>query len=69
MKDCTTFLKLQEAAINKQIEARRKGFKGSSNPRQVSKETTVLLKYKTSKIRDATMTTKGTYHQKDTSQQ
>jgi hypothetical protein len=23
MKDCTTFLKLQEAALNKQIEARR----------------------------------------------
>jgi hypothetical protein len=32
MKDCTTFLKLQEAAINKQTEARRQGFKGSNNP-------------------------------------
>jgi hypothetical protein len=32
MKDCTTFLKLQEAAINKQTEARRQGFEGSNNP-------------------------------------
>jgi hypothetical protein len=32
MKDCTTFLKLQEVAINKQTEARRQGFKGSNNP-------------------------------------
>jgi hypothetical protein len=32
MKDCTTFLKLQEVALNKQIEARRQGFEGSNNP-------------------------------------
>jgi hypothetical protein len=32
MKDCTTFLKLQEAALNKQTEARRQGFEGSNNP-------------------------------------
>jgi hypothetical protein len=32
MKDCTTFLKLQEAAINKQTEARRQWFEGSNNP-------------------------------------
>jgi hypothetical protein len=32
MKDCTTFLKLQEAALNKQIEARRQGFEGSNSP-------------------------------------
>jgi hypothetical protein len=32
MKDCTTFLKLQEAAQNKQTEARRQGFEGSNNP-------------------------------------
>jgi hypothetical protein len=32
MKDCTTFLKLQEAALNKQIKARRQGFEGSNNP-------------------------------------
>jgi hypothetical protein len=31
MKDCT-FLKLQEVAINKQTEARRRGFEGSNNP-------------------------------------
>jgi hypothetical protein len=32
MKDCTIFLKLQEAALNKQIKARRQGFEGSNNP-------------------------------------
>jgi hypothetical protein len=32
MKDCTTFLKLQEVAINKQTEARRQGFEGNNNP-------------------------------------
>jgi hypothetical protein len=32
MKDCTTFLKLQEVALNKQTEARRQGFEGSNNP-------------------------------------
>jgi hypothetical protein len=32
MKDCTTSLKLQEAALNKQTEARRQGFEGSNNP-------------------------------------
>jgi hypothetical protein len=32
MKDCTTFLRLKEAAINKQSEARRQGFEGSNNP-------------------------------------
>jgi hypothetical protein len=32
MKDYTTFLKLQEAALNKQTEARRQGYEGSSKP-------------------------------------
>jgi hypothetical protein len=32
MKDCTTFLKLQEAALNKQTEARRQGYKRSNKP-------------------------------------
>jgi hypothetical protein len=32
MKDCTTFLKLQEATQNKQTEARRQGFEGNNNP-------------------------------------
>jgi hypothetical protein len=32
MKGCTTFLKLQEAALNKQTEARRQGYEGSNKP-------------------------------------
>jgi hypothetical protein len=31
MKDCTTFLKLQEVALNKQAEAKRQGYKGNTN--------------------------------------
>jgi hypothetical protein len=31
MKDCTTFLKLQEAAINKQAKAKRQGYDGNTN--------------------------------------
>jgi hypothetical protein len=31
MKDCKTFLKLQEAAGNKQAKARRQGYKGNTN--------------------------------------
>jgi hypothetical protein len=31
MKDCKTFLKLQEAADNKQAEARRQGYEGNAN--------------------------------------
>jgi hypothetical protein len=31
MKDCKTFLKLQEAAGNKQDEARRQGYEGNTN--------------------------------------
>jgi hypothetical protein len=31
MKDCTTFLKLQEAALNKQAEAKWQGYKGNTN--------------------------------------
>jgi hypothetical protein len=30
IKDCTTFLKLEEAALNKQIEARRQGYEGNN---------------------------------------
>jgi hypothetical protein len=29
MKDCTTFLKLQEAALNKQAKAKWQGYKGN----------------------------------------
>jgi hypothetical protein len=32
MKDCITFLKLQEAALNKQTEARRQGYEESNKP-------------------------------------
>jgi hypothetical protein len=31
MKDCTTFLKLQEAARSKQAEAKRQGYDGNTN--------------------------------------
>jgi hypothetical protein len=32
MKDCTTFLKLQEAALSKQTEAKRQGYEGNDKP-------------------------------------
>jgi hypothetical protein len=31
MKDCTMFLKLQEAVLNKQAEAKRQGYEGNAN--------------------------------------
>jgi hypothetical protein len=31
MKDCKTFLKLQEVAVNKQGEAKRQGYEGNTN--------------------------------------
>jgi hypothetical protein len=31
MKDCKTFLKLQEVALNKQTEAKRQGYEGNTN--------------------------------------
>jgi hypothetical protein len=31
MKDYKTFLKLQEAAVNKQAEAKRQGYEGNTN--------------------------------------
>jgi hypothetical protein len=31
MKHCTTFLKLQEAAISKQAEAKKQGYEGNTN--------------------------------------
>jgi hypothetical protein len=31
MKDCTTFLKLQEAAMRKQVKAKRQGYEGNTN--------------------------------------
>jgi hypothetical protein len=38
MKDCTTFLKLQEAALNKQAEAKRKGYEGNTNNAPASQQ-------------------------------
>jgi hypothetical protein len=38
MKDCTTFLKLQEAALNKQAEAKRKGYEGNTNSAPTSQQ-------------------------------
>jgi hypothetical protein len=32
MKDCTTFLKLQEAALSKQNKAKRQGYEGNNKP-------------------------------------
>jgi hypothetical protein len=31
MKDCTTFLKLQEVAMRKQVKAKRQGYEGNTN--------------------------------------
>jgi hypothetical protein len=31
MKDCTMFLKLQEAALNKQVEAKWQGYEGNTS--------------------------------------
>jgi hypothetical protein len=38
MKDCTTFLKLQEAALNKQAKAKRQGYKGNTNNTPASQQ-------------------------------
>jgi hypothetical protein len=38
MKDCTTFLKLQEATLNKQAKAKRQGYKGNTNNTPASQQ-------------------------------
>jgi hypothetical protein len=38
MKDCTAFLKLQEAALNKQAEAKRQGYEGNTNSAPASQQ-------------------------------
>jgi hypothetical protein len=38
MKDCTTFLKLQEATLNKQAKAKRQGYKGNTNNAPTSQQ-------------------------------
>jgi hypothetical protein len=69
MKDCTTFLKLQEAALNKQAEAKRRDTKEiQATHLQLNKETMGLLRVKISRTRDAT-TTKDMFHLKGTSQE
>jgi hypothetical protein len=37
-KDCTTFLKLQEAALNKQAKAKRQGYEGNTNNAPASQQ-------------------------------
>jgi hypothetical protein len=38
MKDCTTFLKLQEAALSKKTEAKLQGYEGNSNNATTSQQ-------------------------------
>jgi hypothetical protein len=38
MKDCMTFLKLQEAALNKQAKAKRQGYEGNTNNMPASQQ-------------------------------
>jgi hypothetical protein len=38
MNDCMTFLKLQEAALNKQAEAKRQGYKGNTSNTPASQQ-------------------------------
>jgi hypothetical protein len=54
MKDCTTFLKLQEAAFNKQAEAKWQGYEGNAME---------LPRAKINQTRDATKM-KGIFHLK-----
>jgi hypothetical protein len=70
IKDCKTFLKLQEAAISKQAEAKGKDTKGTRIMclQQLSRQTMEPLKIKISQIKDTTMM-EDMYHPKGTSQQ
>jgi hypothetical protein len=38
IKDCTTFLKLQEATLNKQAKAKRQGYEGNTNNAPASQQ-------------------------------
>jgi hypothetical protein len=38
MKDCMTFLKLQQTALNKQAEAKRQGYEGNINNAPASQQ-------------------------------
>jgi hypothetical protein len=69
MKDCTTFLKLQEAALNKQAEAKGKDTKETQTTYlQPNKKTVELPRAKINQTRDATTMT-DMFHLKGTSQQ
>jgi hypothetical protein len=69
MKDCTTFLKLQEASLNKQAEAKWQGYEGNmNNAPATNKETVELLRAKINQTRDAT-TTKDMFYLRGTLQQ
>jgi hypothetical protein len=64
MKDCTTFLKLQEAALNKQAEARIR----REHKQRACESTMEFLKGRTSQTRDTTMM-EDMFHLRGTSQQ
>jgi hypothetical protein len=69
MKDCTIFLKLQEAALSKQTEAKRQGYEGNSNNATASQQgNNGAPQGRTRQINDAMMT-EDTFHPKGTSQQ
>jgi hypothetical protein len=70
MKDCTTFLKLQEAAMSKQVKAKGKDTKGTPTMhlQKINKQTMEPLKVRISQIMDTTMM-EGTSHPKGTSHQ
>jgi hypothetical protein len=38
MKDCTTLLKLEEAALNKQAEAKRQGYEGNTSSAPINQQ-------------------------------
>jgi hypothetical protein len=58
MKDCKTFLKLQEAAVNKQAEAKRQWYEGNTNnaPTTTQQANNGASQVKTSQAKDTTMT-------------
>jgi hypothetical protein len=68
MKDCKTFLKLQEVAGNKQAEARRQGYEGNTNntPSANQQANNEEHRGKVNQIKETTMMV-GTSHPKGTS--
>jgi hypothetical protein len=68
MKDCRTFIKLQEAVGYKQAEARRQGYDRNMNnaPWQANKQQTELRKGKVNQTRGTRMM-EGTSRLKDIS--